>query len=650
MPSKARKLTLADLDLRGRRLLLRADLNAPLANGRVADDSRLRAALPAIRTARGMGAAVVVTSHLGRPGGAPDPAFSLRPVAERLEELLGDAVGFEATPVGDPGGAPELRPGEVLLLENLRFHPGETRNAPEFAAALAAYGDEYVNDAFGAAHRAHASVDACARRFPRAAAGPLLEAELEALGLALGDPPRPFVAILGGAKVSDKLPVILSLLGRADRVLIGGAMTYTFTAAQGLPTGRSLVERDRVAEAAKLLEDHPGRLVLPTDHCTAPAPDTGPVRTLPIGEIAAELDGARHRPGIARRLRRPPSGRGDDRLERAHGALRGSAFRRRDDRRGARRGRSHRPGRDQYRRRRRLARRRAAVGALRPDQSPLDRRRGVPRLPRRRTAPGGGGPRRCLTRTSTRRTVVIGNWKMHKTGAEGAALAAGIVAGLRPGRAEVAVAPPFTALAPVADALRGSSVALAAQDVFHQREGAFTGAVSAPMLAAAGCSIVLAGHSERRHVFGDGDEDVRQKALAVLDAGMRPVVCVGETLEQRDAGQAENMVREQLEAVVRGLSDARLAPLAIAYEPVWAIGTGRTATPDTAEAMHRVIRASLAALAGSEAAERTPILYGGSVKGDNAGAILSGANVDGLLVGGASLRADSFLHICHAAG
>ena len=251
---------------------------------------------------------------------------------------------------------------------------------------------------------------------------------------------------------------------------------------------------------------------------------------------------------------------------------------------------------------------------------------------------------------STRRTVVIGNWKMHKTGAEGAALAAGIVAGLRPGRAEVAVAPPFTALAPVADALRGSSVALAAQDVFHQREGAFTGAVSAPMLAAAGCSIVLAGHSERRHVFGDGDEDVRQKALAVLDAGMRPVLCVGETLEQRDAGQAENVVREQLEAAVGGLSDSQLAPLAVAYEPVWAIGTGRTATPDTAEAMHRVIRSSLAALAGSEAAERTPILYGGSVKGDNAGAILSGANVDGLLVGGASLRADSFLDICHAAG
>ena len=292
MPRTARKLNLADLELRGRRLLLRADLNAPLANGRVADDSRLRAALPAIRAACGRGAAVVVTSHLGRPRGVPDPALSLRPVAERLQELLGNAVGFESGPAGDPSAdPPELRPGEVVLLENLRFHPGETRNAPEFAAALAACGDEYVNDAFGAAHRAHASVDACARRFARAAAGPLLEAELEALGLALGDPPRPFVAVLGGAKVSDKLPVILSLLRHADRILIGGAMAYTFTAAQGLATGRSLVERDRVAEAAKLLHDHADRLELPTDHCTAPAPDTGPVRTLPIGEIAADWMG-----------------------------------------------------------------------------------------------------------------------------------------------------------------------------------------------------------------------------------------------------------------------------------------------------------------------------------------------------------------------
>ena len=251
---------------------------------------------------------------------------------------------------------------------------------------------------------------------------------------------------------------------------------------------------------------------------------------------------------------------------------------------------------------------------------------------------------------SIRRPLVIGNWKMHKTGAEGAALAAAIAGGLRSNRASIAVAPPFTAIAPVAAAIRGSAVRLAAQDVFHEREGAFTGAISAPMLAAAGCSIVLVGHSERRHVFGDRDEDVRRKALAVLGAGMRPVVCVGETAEQRDAGEAEGVVRGQLGAAIDGLSEAQLASLAVAYEPVWAIGTGRTATPDTAETMHRVIRTNLAAIAGPEAAERTPLLYGGSVKGDNASAILAGANVDGLLVGGASLRADSFLDICHAAG
>ena len=258
----------------------------------MADDSRLRAALPAIRTAREQGAAVVVTSHLGRPRGEPDPALSLRPVAERLQELLGETVRFRPGVVGrEDGETPRLRAGDVVVLENLRFHPGETGNSPEFAARLAAYGDEYVNDAFGAAHRAHASVEACARRFPRAAAGPLMEAELAALGMALANPPRPFVAILGGAKVSGKLPVIRSLLSRADRVLIGGAMAYTFAAAQGLPTGRSLVEPDRIAEAAALLDAHADRLVLPVDHCTAPSMDGNSIRELPIGEVSANWMG-----------------------------------------------------------------------------------------------------------------------------------------------------------------------------------------------------------------------------------------------------------------------------------------------------------------------------------------------------------------------
>ena len=292
MAERSGKLRLVDLDLRGRQLLLRADLNTPLRDGAVSDDSRIRAALPAIRAARGQGAAVVVTSHLGRPRGAPNPALSLRPVAERLGDLLGEPVRFQPTAVGrEIEAPPRLRPGEVLLLENLRFHPGETGNSADFAAALAAYGDEYVNDAFGAAHRAHASVDACARRFPRAAAGPLMESELAALGRVLGNPARPFVAVLGGAKVSDKLPVIRSLLRHADRVVIGGAMAYTFAAAQGLPTGRSLVEPERIPEARRLLDAHADRLVLPSDHLTAPTPDTGSARELPMGRIEADWMG-----------------------------------------------------------------------------------------------------------------------------------------------------------------------------------------------------------------------------------------------------------------------------------------------------------------------------------------------------------------------
>ena len=250
----------------------------------MSDDTRIRAALPAIRTAHGKGAAVVLASHLGRPRGVPDPALSLRPVAIRLQELLGRPVGFRSGAVG-ASAATRLEAGDTMLLENLRFDPGETRNTAAFAEALASYGDEYANDAFGTAHRAHASVEACARRFPRAAAGPLMEAELNALGLALSNPPRPFVAVLGGAKVSDKLPVIRSLLDHADLLLIGGAMAYTFFAAQGAPTGGSLVEPGRIADARELLRAHPGRLLLPTDQLVAKAPDAGPLEVLPSAAI-----------------------------------------------------------------------------------------------------------------------------------------------------------------------------------------------------------------------------------------------------------------------------------------------------------------------------------------------------------------------------
>ena len=292
MPEKFPKKRLSDLDLEGRRLLLRVDLNTPLERGAVGDDSRIRATLPGIRAAHHAGAAVVLASHLGRPRGRPDAALSLRPATRRLEELLGRPVDFSPAPF-DSGSekAAGLSPGQTLLLENLRYHPGEEDNCANFAAELAAFGDEYANDAFGAAHRDHASVDACARLFPQAAAGPLMEAELRTLGRALTAPARPFVAILGGAKITDKLPVIRSLVRRADAVLIGGAMAYTFFAARGLPTGESLLDPGRIGEAADLLREHPDRLILPSDHLTAPASRSGPVRERPAHRIAEGWQG-----------------------------------------------------------------------------------------------------------------------------------------------------------------------------------------------------------------------------------------------------------------------------------------------------------------------------------------------------------------------
>ena len=309
MAAPSRKLGLSDLDLRGRRLLLRTDLNVPLRDGEVADDTRIRAALPAIRSAHRTGAGVVLASHGGRPRGRVVPELSLRPVAARLSELLAGPVRFVEAPIGyEPGASvPVIGAGETLLLENLRFHPGETANDDAFAAALARFGDEYANDAFGTVHRTHASVDACARRFPRAAAGPLLTTELAALGALFEDPGRPFVAVLGGAKVSDKLPVIRSLLRHADRILIGGAMAYTFFMARGLPVGRSLVEPDRVDEARELLAEYGNRLLLPSDHLTAAAPDADAVVELPAEQIRADwmgLDiGPRTRSDFARVIR-----------------------------------------------------------------------------------------------------------------------------------------------------------------------------------------------------------------------------------------------------------------------------------------------------------------------------------------------------------
>jgi phosphoglycerate kinase len=274
------KLSIRDLKMTGQRVFIRVDFNVPLDGGKVSEDTRIRATLPTLRLAIDAGARLVLASHLGRPKGKPDPKYSLKPVAARLQELLGRSVQFAADCVGAETEVKSkaLGNGDVLLLENVRYHPEEEKNDPEFSKRLAALCDGlFVCDAFGSAHRAHASVVGITKFVRQAAAGLLMEKELAYLGKAISNPDRPFVAILGGAKVLDKIEVVRNLMKLADAMLIGGAMAYTFLKSRGKPVGKSLVENDKLDLARDLLheaESRRFRLILPVDHVLAESPDS----------------------------------------------------------------------------------------------------------------------------------------------------------------------------------------------------------------------------------------------------------------------------------------------------------------------------------------------------------------------------------------
>ena len=635
------KKTVRDLDVAGKKVLVRVDFNVPLNDkGEITDDTRITASLPTIQYLLEQKAAVILMAHLGRPKGQVKPELSLAPVAKHLGKLLGKNILFAPDCVGEAAqaDASKLKPGHILLLENLRFHKEEEKNDMEFAEKLASLADLYVNDGFGVSHRAHASVEGVTHFLP-AAAGFLLEKEIQYVGQAVTNPLHPFVAIIGGAKVSDKIGVISNLLDKVDTLLIGGGMANTFLAAQGYKMGKSLVEEDKLDLAKELLakaKKNKVNMLLPTDLVMAAAfaPDaehvTEKVKNLNQAYMALDI-GAETSKAYAEAL-------ADAKMivwNGPMGVFEMDAFCK---------------GTEAVAKAVAKSRATSIVGG--GDSVAAIEKLG---LAKRIThiSTGGGASLEYLegkvlpgvaALDDLRRKMIAGNWKMHKTVSEAVELAEDIVMETNGTLNEVVIFPPFTALETVADAIDGKHVGYGAQDLHWEDKGAFTGAVSGAMIADICAEYVLVGHSERRTIFGENEKIVASKIIAAYRNGLKPMLCVGENLAEREAGKTARKINMQLKSALRVISAEDAENLVVAYEPIWAIGSGKAATPEDALEVCTLIREKIGKIFTPDIARKVRILYGGSVNEKNAASFnLSG--IDGVLVGGASLKADTFAAI-----
>ncbi len=635
------KKTVRDLDVADKKVLVRVDFNVPLNDkGEITDDTRITASLPTIQYLLEQKAAVILMAHLGRPKGQVKPELSLAPVAKHLGKLLGKKILFAPDCVGEAAqaAASKLKPGHILLLENLRFHKEEEKNDMEFAEKLASLADLYVNDGFGVSHRAHASVEGVTHFLP-AAAGFLLEKEIQYVGQAVTNPLHPFVAIIGGAKVSDKIGVISNLLDKVDTLLIGGGMANTFLAAQGYKMGKSLVEEDKLDLAKELLakaKKNKVNMLLPTDLVMAAAfaPDaehvTEKVNNLNQAYMALDI-GAETSKTYAEAL-------ADAKMivwNGPMGVFEMDAFCK---------------GTEAVAKAVAKSRATSIVGG--GDSVAAIEKLG---LAKRIThiSTGGGASLEYLegkvlpgvaALDDLRRKMIAGNWKMHKTVSEAVELAEDIVMETNGTLNEVVIFPPFTALETVADAIDGKHVGYGAQDLHWEDKGAFTGAVSGAMIADICAEYVLVGHSERRTIFGENEKIVASKIIAAYRNGLKPMLCVGENLAEREAGKTARKINMQLKSALRVISAEDAENLVVAYEPIWAIGSGKAATPEDALEVCTLIREKIGKIFTPDIARKVRILYGGSVNEKNAASFnLSG--IDGVLVGGASLKADTFAAI-----
>jgi len=641
------KKTIEDIDVAGKKVIVRVDFNVPLdADRNITDDKRIVGALPTIKYLVDKGAKVILVSHLGRPKDGFEEKYSMKPTAVRLGELLGKEVIMAKDVIGEDAKAKAaaLKNGEVLMLENVRFHKEETKNDPAFAKELASMAEIFVNDAFGTAHRAHASTAGLADYLP-AVCGFLIKKEIEFMGKALANPERPFVAILGGAKVSDKIAVIENLIDKVDTLIIGGGMAYTFLKAKGYHIGNSICEDDKLELAKTLMEKAEAKgvnLMLPIGSMVAQEfkNDTEikyvPSDAMPDGWMGMDI-GSLTIEKFAKEIKKaktviwngpmgvfefPNFATGTKEIARAvaeSGAL------------------SIVGGGDSA----------AAVEQL----GFADKITHI--------STGGGASLEflegkvlpgiaVLMDKNPRKKIAAGNWKMNKTPKEAVEFVNELKAKVADASNEVVVAVPFVCLPGVIEAVKGTNIKVAAQNVHWEEKGAFTGEVSGPMLAELGVDYVIIGHSERREYFGETNEMINKKAHAIFKYGMTPIICCGETLTQREQGVTADHIRYQIKVALLGLTPEQVKKTVIAYEPIWAIGTGKTATNEQANEVCAVIRDLVRELYGEEVAEQVRIQYGGSVNAKNAAELFAMSDIDGGLVGGASLKVDEFTVIANA--
>ena len=642
------KVTIEDLSVAGKRVLVRCDFNVPMKDGVITNDNRIVAALPTIQYLMGKGARLILCSHLGKPKNGPEAKFSLAPVAARLSELLGKEVVFAdddtvTGPVAQAAVA-AMKDGDVVLLQNTRFRKEETKNEEAFSKELAALCDVYVDDAFGSCHRAHCSTVGVAALVKETAVGYLMQKEIQYLGNAVEDPQRPFLAILGGAKVADKLSVIENLLNKVDTLIIGGGMAYTFLKAQGLEVGTSLVDDEKVEYCGQMLQkakDKGVKLLLPVDTVCADAfaPDAHS-QVVKAGQIPDGWQGLDIGPETVKLYCDAVADAGTVIWNGPMGVFEFPAFAK--------------------------GTKAIAEALSKTDAITIigggDSAAAVEQLgyadKMTHISTGGGASLEFLEGKELpgvvclqdrvipeRRPIIAGNWKMNKTPEEAAQLVTDLIPLVKNAKCDVVVCTPAVCFAAVKPIIEGTNIKLGAQNVHFKESGAYTGELSADMLKAAGCEYVIIGHSERRQYFGETDKTVNLRTVAAVRAGLKAIVCVGELKDEREAGYTDMIVTYQTQMALHGLYANELENVVVAYEPVWAIGTGLTATDEQANETIGVIRKAIAAKFGRHAAERIRIQYGGSMKGSNVKGLMAQPEIDGGLIGGASLKAADFAQV-----